>query len=621
MSQKYEFNADIGKVLNLVINSIYTNKDIFLRELISNASDAIEKRRYEGIQNPVFLGEGYLPKIDIWFSHDEKILMIRDNGIGMNEEDLKNNLGTIAKSGTQAFIEKVQESAGNSDLIGQFGVGFYSAFMVADEVKVKSKKAGEDKVFLWTSNGQGAFEITDITHEEADFAAGTEIVLHFKAEEVEDYLDKFTLERIIKTYSNHIQTPIEIEHEDGLKKVINDQKSLWLKNPREITEDEYKDFYKNLTHSPDEPFLIIHNKVEGVVEYSSLLFIPSSKPFDLYSPDRKTAVKLYVNRVFITENNKDILPEYLRFVKGIIDSADLPLNISRETFQNNRTIEKIRNSLIKKIFAELKNKQTNEREKYEDFWVKFGNVIKEGLCDYNSDKEVLMDICLFRTTKSGDKWVTMDDYIAGMKTDQGAIYFLTGDETEDLSSNPQLEAFKRRDVEVILLNHTVDDFWINIVIDYKGHDLKNVGTQETQADANPEEEKTEETLSKEDIIRECFKKALGDLIEDVKITDKLVESPVCLSAKSGVMSIRMERYLFEQKQIPKLSPKILEVNPEHKIIEKMYDKYLQNNKELTDEITDLASVLYDGAALSAGATVAKPNEFFNKMNKILEKLS
>jgi molecular chaperone HtpG len=388
---------------------------------------------------------------------------------------------------------------------------------------------------------------------------------------------------------------------------------LWLRDKKDISEEEYKEFYKQTSSMADDPFFIIHNKVEGTLEYSNLLFIPSKKPFDLYSPEKKTSVKLYANRVFITENNTEILPEYLRFVKGVVDSPDLPLNISRETFQKNDHINKIRNSLIKKIFSELKKKQTEDRQKYIQFWEVFSNVIKEGLCDYVSDKEQIIDVCLFRTTKSGDDYITIDEYVDRMKSDQKYIYYITGDDYKDLVNNPQLEAFKKNDIEVLLLTDSVDDFWINVVIDHKGKDMKSISSKDVKADEYDEKVKTKESEEKDDKIIEIFKEALGERVKLVKTTDKLVDSPACLSTEHGAMTIRMEKYLYENKQLPRMSPKVLEINPDHPIILGVYDRYVSSQNKISQKDLDLINIIYDLACLTGGDFVQTPNEFAKKV--------
>ncbi len=612
------FDADISKVLNIVINSIYTNKDIFLRELVSNASDAMDKLKYLSLKDQALIKDLNDFKIEVKYDEDAKTISIRDYGIGMDDNDLVEHLGTIANSGTGKFAKMLKDGGDASGLIGQFGVGFYSGFMVSNLIKVKTKKAGGDRVFLWESDGASSYSFEETV--DKDFKTGTEITLFLKEEEAEKYIDKFAITRIIKLYSNHIQYPIEFTEDEGSVKVINNTKALWLREKKEITEDEYKEFYRQTSNMADEPFFVIHNKVEGSLEYTNLLFVPSKKPYDLYAPDRKASVKLYSSRVFITDNNTDILPEYLRFVKGVVDSPDLPLNISRETFQKNDKILKIRESLIKKVFGELKKKLKEDRNKYYKFWENFGNVIKEGLCDHSSDKDQIMETCIFRTTKTGDEYITLDEYVQRMKPDQEAIYYITGEEYSDLSQSPQIEGFKKRDIEVILLTDSVDDFWVNVVIDHNGKDLKSLTSKDVQPDVEDEVIKTEEQKTHSQDVVEMFKSVLGGVIKDVKITDKLVDSPACLSTEHGAMTIRMERYLYEQKQLPKLSAKILEVNADHPIVVSLCTNYKDckgRSVELSQKDVSLIHVIYDIACLTAGDFIAKPNDFAKKVFDVI----
>lgn len=619
-TETFKFNAEVGKVLNLVINSIYTNRDIFLRELISNASDAIDKLKYEGMKNQALLEKDHEYKIHINLDRENNAIVIRDTGIGMNKDDLISYLGTIASSGTQKFMESMKATGnGNQDLIGQFGVGFYSSFIVADKVSVKTKKAGEERVYVWKSEGIGDFTISDA--EDATFNTGTEITLYLKdGKDREDYLDKFRVENIIKTYSNHISVPIILEHEQELSYQVNTLETIWHKTPSSVTAEEYKGFYKTLAWTPDEPFLTIHNRIEGAVEFVSLLFIPSAKPFDLYSPEKKTNVKLYVKKVFITENNTNLLPEYLRFVRGVVDSADLPLNISRETFQNNQVIDKISTSLVKKILGELRRKMESEPEKYLEFWKIFGNVLKEGLCRPDDYREQLLQICRFYSTKIDNSGTTtIDEYVSRMKPDQDTIYYITASNYDEAMSSPQLEVFKKKDIEVLLLTDTVDDFWVNVVLDYKGKNIKSVATSDATIDSQIEEksEKDEtknEDASKNDKLIKCFKNILRDEVKDVKISHKLIGSPVCLSQEAGGMSIRMERYLVEQKQLPKVSKKILEINPNNEILGQILDKISVGlDGEYSAEVKNIVMTLFDCACLMAGDSIGKPNEFSNRV--------
>jgi molecular chaperone HtpG len=604
----FKFDAEIGRVLNLVINSIYTNKEIFIRELISNASDAINKRKYLALSDSsVSLNEEGQIKIKIL--RHENALSITDNGIGMNEADLIKNIGTIANSGTFKFIEnlKTDSNAGISseNMIGQFGVGFYSAFMVANFVEVKTRKVGTRDVFLWKSEGKDDFTIESISDE--NFPEGTEIKLFLKPEMMEEFLDKFRLEHVIKTYSNHIEFPISLEHEEGISEKINEAQPLWVKKSSEVTREDYIQFYHSLSYSGDEPFLTLHNKVEGMQEYTNLLFIPTKRPFDLYNPERKTSIKLYVKKVFITEENIRILPEYLRFVKGVIDSSDLPLNISRETLQNSDVLTKIGKSITKKIFAELRKKLTENKEEYKIFWKEFGNVIKEGLCRPEELRDQIMEACLFYSSLKND-YVTLEEYIQDMKPEQENIYYLTADSLEDGIENAGLERFKKNGIEVLILTDTVDDFWVTVATDYKGKEIKNIASSD---------EKTDELLSKSASVEEdteegrraieIFKNSLSGLVKEVKISHKLDESPVMLVAGSGGMSIRMEKYLIEQKQLHASSKKILEINLKHEIVQDIL------SKGETDETKEIIFNLFDLSCIASGEALRSNSDFTKRM--------
>ncbi len=413
MAKIKKFGAEVGKVLQLVIHSLYTNKDIFLRELISNASDALDKLRYLAIEDPLLINEDHEFKIQISFDKDNSQIIVKDNGIGMNEKDLIDNLGKIANSGTKDFLQNLSDTPkGDVNLIGQFGVGFYSAFMVAEEITVFSKKAGEDKGFIWNSKGDGEYSIDEYNQE---ISRGTSVVIKLKPQEIE-FAEKFRLRHIITTYSDHISFPIELtDTVENKSEIVNTASAIWTRSKAEITEEQYNEFYHHVAHLPDTPFLRMHNKVEGNIEYVSLLYIPSMKPFDLFHPDRKTRVKLYVKRVYITDENAKLIPPYLRFLRGVVDSEDLPLNVSRETLQHNIVLEKINKSIVRKVLGELKNKAKNDKKEYKDFWNIFGEVMKEGLCEGAlEEKDQLLEVCRFYSTKSGDDFIGLDEYIERM---------------------------------------------------------------------------------------------------------------------------------------------------------------------------------------------------------------
>lgn len=624
---KHEFNADVSKVLRLVIHSIYTNKDIFLRELISNASDACEKARYL-IATGECEGEDNLQgKIEVNVNKKDGYVSVKDNGIGMTENELINHLGTIAKSGTEDFLNKIEnEKTTASELIGQFGVGFYSCFMVSNNVEVRTRRRGKngEKGLIWTSNGVDGFNI----NEDDTIEYGTEVKVFIKDEDKDDYLNQFRIENIIKTYSNHISFPIEFKGEDGIITQINGEKALWMRSKNEITDEQYENFYHSICHMPSKPFMTIHNKVEGNLEYTNLLFIPSTKPFDLYHPDMLTRIKLYVRHVFISEKDIDLIPHYLRFVYGIVDSNDLPLNMSRETLQDNKILSKIRDNLIKKIFSELKNKAEKEPEQYAEFWGNFGPVLKEGLCESIADRETLMHLTRFYTNKSKDKLVSFDEYVAGMKEKQKDIYYFIGENIDEMMNSPEMEIFNKNDIEVILFTDVVDSFWTNVIFDYKGKNLKSI----TRADIDlsdlviTNEEKDKQTAKNSDEEKEMinnFMKVLEGKVAGVKITTKLIDSPSCLSTAPGAMDSRMEDYLVAQKQMKKRSLKILEINPKHKLVKEANnliktegnDEETRNKREQGKE---LIMLINDLALISQGEHLENQNAVVKRILKFIK---
>lgn len=614
-----KFDAEVGKVLQLMIHSLYTNKDIFLRELISNASDACDKLRYAAINDPKIQTPEHF-EICVSIDQANCQISISDNGIGMNKEDMIQNLGTIASSGTQRFIESMAQSNSPTSInqIGQFGVGFYSAFIIAKSVRVISKKADSDTTYEWSSNGMGEYSV-GVAQE--NIASGTKIILSLKDSEVE-YLEKYRLKHIISTYSDHISFPIKLVDSEGHEEVINTASALWARPKSEISEENYNDFYHHIAHMPDTPWMRIHTKAEGNLEYTSLLYIPSVKPFDLFHPDRKTRVKLYVKRVFITEESVELLPAYLRFMRGIVDSEDLPLNISRETLQYNVAIDKIKKSLVKKVLSELKTKAKNDPKSYMEFWKNFGEVLKEGLCEGAfEEKEKLLEVCRFFTTKSGDSMISMDQYIDQMVDGQDQIFYITGDKLESLASHPQLEGFAKRNIEVLLLPDHVDDFWVNVINVYKNKELKSVNSQDVDLNAieaiTPQSAQSNDNNANEQEVIDFFKQTLGATIKEVKMSTKLVDSPACLSVPQGAMSIRMERYLLDQKQLKNPTAKILEINPSHGIISRIMKDVA--NQNVTAETSDLAHLVYDQACVLEGEVLQDPVKFMKRMNAFLAK--
>jgi len=617
--EKKKFDAEVGKVLHLMIHSLYTDKEIFMRELISNSSDACDKLRYLSQTDSDLVKDDADFKITIKVDKEAKTITVRDNGIGMSRDDLNENLGTIAKSGTQNFLDKLSgDKKKDSQLIGQFGVGFYSSFMTADQVTVTSKKAGEDKVHTWHSDGKGEYIISDTDRE---FTRGTEIVLHIKSEE-ETYVDPFRLKHIVKNYSDHVAIPIFFVDEKGEEEQVNSSSALWRRSKSEVSDDQYKEFYKNVAHAADDPWITMHNKNEGVVEFTNLLFIPSTKTFDLFHPNRKCRVKLCIKRVFIADENVDIVPQYLRFLRGVIDSEDLPLNISRQALQNNPTLERIKKSITKRVLSELKKKKENKTEEYLQFWNNFGGALKEGLCEVTSDHEKLLEVCVFRSALH-DRMISLDEYIANSKDDQKTIYYLSGDNPEKLRDNPQIEGFLSKGIDVLLFTDTVDDFWVNVNGNYKEVEIKSVTRSDINLDGKESDNKIDESKdkkedSKRDEVVKYFKESLGDLVKDVKISKKLTSSPACLTVSDGAMDIRMERYLIEQKQLARATAKILEINLDHKIISKITSEIGMKEKEVENK--DLVHLLYDQACIIEGEPVMDAGAFSKRLNNLYHAL-
>lgn len=629
-----KFDAEVGKVLHLMIHSLYTNKDIFVRELISNASDACDKLRYLSQTNQDLIKDDSELKINVTINTDSRELIIEDNGIGMNKEDLIDNLGTIAKSGTKQFIEHLTgDNKKDSNLIGQFGVGFYSAFMAADKVDVLSKKAGEDKAYKWTSNGEGEYSVKEI--DSSEITRGTRIYVKIK-EGLDDYTDHFRVKNIIKTYSDHISVPINYIDESGNVTQVNSSSALWTRGKSEITDEQYQEFYKSVSFSADTPWLTIHNRNEGLVEYTNLLFIPSNKTFDLFHPDRKRRVKLYIKKVFITDDNVELIPHYLRFLRGVVDSEDLPLNISRENLQHNATIDKIRNSITKKVINELLKKKEENRSEYENFWNNFGAAFKEGLCEITPNQDKLLEASLFYSCIQ-DKMISLDEYIESLpknnesesdSTDssENLIYYLSGDDPQKLKNSPQVEGFLSKGTDVLIFSDPVDDFWVNVANKYKEYEIRSVTRASNKADNSTEDDKKEET--KEDLdekikILEFFKNTLGENVKEVIESKKLTSSPACLSVGEGDMDIRMERFLIEQKQLNRSTSKILEINLKHPIINQI-SELSANKEENSPEIAkakDMVWLLFDQSCVLEGEPVKDAAAFSKRLNFILEQIS
>ncbi|MFV9929645.1 MAG: molecular chaperone HtpG [Rickettsia endosymbiont of Haemaphysalis japonica] len=615
--KKKKFDAEVGKILNLMIHSLYSNKEIFMRELISNASDACDKLRYLSQSNSELVAGDSNFQITVKVDKDNGQIIIRDNGIGMNKDDLIENLGTIARSGTANFLKSLSgDSKKDNMLIGQFGVGFYSSFMVADKMTVTSRKAGEDKVHIWESDGLGEYTVSDSDQE---FTRGTEIVLHIKKEE-DTFLDHFRLKHIVKSYSDHIAVPIYFFDEAGNNEIqLNSASALWTRPKSEITEEQYKEFYKSLSYAVDDPWITMHNKNEGAIEFTNLLFIPSSKIFDLFHPDRKRRVKLYIKRVFISDENIDLIPSYLRFLRGVVDSEDLPLNISRESLQHNSVLEKIKNAITKRVLDELRKKKEESPEEYNKFWANFGGALKEGLCEATTDHEKLLEVCIFRSALH-NKMISLDEYIANFKEGQSTIYYLSGDNPDKLLASPQIEGLLSKKIDVLLFTDTVDDFWVNVNSKYKEHAIKSATRSDIdveQTTSQSEEKNTDSKKSDDEykLLTDYFKETLGELVKEVKISKKLTSSPVCLAVSDAAMDIRMERFLIEQKQIANASAKNLELNPKNKIMEKIFNDLKANNKNNAE----LVNLIFDQACILEGEPVADTGAFSKRLNDIVQK--
>jgi len=637
-SQEFNFDVEVGKVLNLMINSLYTNKDVAVRELISNAADACDKLRYLAAQQSDILKADEELKISITTNKAKRLLIIYDNGIGMNREELIQNLGTIARSGTENFIKSLTgDKQKDVQLIGQFGVGFYSSFMVADKVSVVSRKFDSEKSYKWESDGSSNFQISDLENYEEEpeknIQRGTKITLHLK-ENADDFLDRFHIKHIVQTYSDHINIKIEFIPENleaGAKiEALNSASALWTKAKEEITPEQYQGFFKHISHLPGDPFMTIHNKVEGMVTYTNLLFIPATKPFDLFHPDRKTSVKLYAKKVFISED-LNLVPAYLRFLRGLVDSDDLPLNISRETLQHNVVLEKIKKSVVKKVLSELKKKSIESEEEYLKFWNNFGAVLKEGLCESSEARENILEICRFYSSKSPDKFISLAEYLERAKPNQDKIYFLSGESVDKIKSSPQLEMFIKKDVEVLFLTDSVDEFWVTVALPYKEKefqsvnrhdvDLENVDkvveeNAEIDNDNNPKEPEIKDvTTSQFEGLINFIKETLGEKIKDVRISKKLTGSPVCLAVDAGSMDIRLERFLLEQKQIQAGTAKILEINPTNQIIKSLNENYLDEAKKI--ESCDKIFTLFDLACIIEDEPINDAKDFSRRLQSLM----
>lgn len=613
-----EFQAEVGKVLHLMVHSLYSDKQIFLRELISNAADACDKLRYLALTEPDMIADDADFSVTLKADKKARTLTIADNGIGMGHDDLLDNLGTIARSGTASFLEKVTGDAEKDvALIGQFGVGFYSVFMVADKVEVLTRKAGEPQAWLWTSDGQSSFTIA-----EAEKAGrGTEIIVHLRKGE-DEYLQPASLRRIVKTHSDHIGLPVRLasDEKDGEIETLNSASALWTRPKAEISEDQYKEFYHHVAHAFDDPWLTLHYRAEGTIEYSALLFIPGARPFDLLEPQRKHSIKLYVKRVFITDSCEDLLPAWLRFARGVVDSSDLPLNVSRQMLQNNPLLAKIRAGLVKRILGELKKRATKDAEGYAAFWQNFGAILKEGIYEESTQREALMELARFRSTH-GDGWTSLADYVSRLRDGQDSLFYIAGDDAAALRRSPQIEGYKARGIEVLLLTDPIDEFWVSVA-EYQGKAFKSVtrGGDDldkiARSDGADAEDDPAETPDMDALVA-LFKLALADEVKDVRPSARLTESAVCLVADESDLDMHMERLLKQARNLDTTSKRILEINPKHGLIRGLSTRLAADGDKA--EISDIARLLLDQARISEGEPIPDPASFSKRLAAALEK--
>ena len=597
----HNFEADTGKILNIVINSLYSDRDIFIRELLSNASDAIHKRKFIGQTTPNTLNS---TQDEIFVDVDEKkkTIMIVDTGIGLTADDLMETLGTIARSGTSSFLDSFEEAADNKDaaktLIGKFGVGFYSAFMVADRVVVTTRKAGDAETNVWESDGQSAYTISksDVSHE-----AGTSIKL-FLRKDAKEYADINKVKSLIKKYSDHIQVPIFVQSKDVEKEQANSAQALWTKSPTDVSAEEYSEFYKSSLGSFDNPFITLHNKTEGSIDFTNLLFVPNMAPFDLFEPERKTKVSLYINRVFISQDLDGIIPTWLRFVKGVLDTTSLDLNVSREMVQNSPVIKKISKSVTKRVLSELKKKLKKNEVEYDTFWDQFGKVLKEGLYEDFENREKIADITRAYSFKH-ENMISLSTYVDEMAKKQNQIYYLAADTLKQASSSPHLEGFKARGIDVLLMTDPIDAFWMSQMGAFKEKSFVSISRDkydlsELSDDRTEDQQEDTDTNAISALIKEC----LGDLVEDVKATSSLVESPVRLIAGDGGLDFNLERIMKAQNPEFEGGKKILEVNCNHELIKRIPDLSSKLQKAIS-------RVMFEQARVLDGEMPSDPQQF------------
>ena len=610
------FEADTSKILDIVIHSLYSNREIFLRELISNASDALDKRRFLASTDQSLQAEQEL-QIHIKSDKKAKTLTLSDNGIGMDSDDMVSSLGTIARSGTQNFIKQLEASKENDDsklsLIGQFGVGFYAAFMVAETVDVISRKAGSDKAFKWHSDGATGYSLDNAERSEA----GTDIILHLK-KDAKEFLEEQRISYMIKKYSDHLSAPIYWQNAEE-STMLNSASAIWTRPKSEITQEQYTSFYQQASAAYDTPYLTLHNVTEGVTNFTSLLFVPSTRPVDLFNPERKSRLQLYINRVFITDECEDLVPNWLRFVRGVVDTPDLDLNVSREMLQQVPAINKIKKSIIRRVLSELKKQAGKNQEAYENFWLEFGLVVKEGLYEDADFREKILELCRFYSCRKGG-YISLAEYVSEMKEQQEEIYYLSSETVEQAEISPHIEGFKARDIDVIVLSDPIDEFWLPLVPEFEGKKFKSASRGALDLDKFEQEdtEKKKADPSEFDMLIARIKTNLGEQIADVRLSSTLTESPACLVADENGMDIQMERLMKAHNKDFQGAPRILELNPDHDLVaalNKMADA--KSGSKENGLVDDASHLLFDQAQILEGRMPSDLTALSNRITRVM----
>ena len=639
--ERHAFQAEVSKLLGLMANSLYREKEIFLRELISNASDACDRLRYAAITQPDLLGDDAALQVTITPDAKGGVLVVADNGIGMSRDELIDNLGTIARSGTEDFVKQMDEAAAedgedrqdggqggqagqdgqdgrSAGLIGQFGVGFYSAFMVAKRVEVVTRRADEAEGWRWQSDGSGSFTIAP----EPGAGRGTRVALSLR-KDAREFLEPLRVRTVVKAYSDHIGLPIWLENESGQKEMVNEGSALWSRPKGEIDEAQYREFYHHIAHMPGDPWHTIHLHAEGRIEYTALLFVPDTRPFDLFDPARRHGVRLYVRRVFITDDCEGLLPSWLRFMRGVVDSSDLALNVSRETLQHDPILAKIRAGLVKRVFSELTRRAKKEPEAYAAFWRNFGAVLKEGLYEDAGQKERLLPLVRFQSVECGERWLSLDDYADAMPEEQEAIYYVSGDDPATLRRSPHIEGFRARGVDVLLMADPVDQFWLPMVGAYKEKPFRSVtqGASDLERFAVKDQAETDaaDTPAPGEIDKliALVKLTLADAVKDVRTSERLTDSPVCLVADEGDLDMHLERLLRQHKHELPAQKRVLEINPTHDLTRAL--TRMLGQKGATEALEDAAHLLMDQALILEGEPVADPAAFTRRLSGLVSR--